>query len=267
MKKVKTDITLYQRNIRNELPVFGEKEYNAILNKLKSSVAFVFPEYFAFHGKLKSEVEIIDYSKKALKWLMNLSKTDEAKATLIFGGTLIIKDANTNKNYNTLPVLYEGETLTMYQKRRLYGLESEYLSNGHVPRTVIHPHDKTTWGLLICADVFLDDAFSSYKGCDYIAIPTSSPYKPDDTDESQKKRDIEIYAKGSQVSGAVVLKCCGTGEIGGIKENPDSVSKLQGRSLIVRDNKVLTRAPDINSSGFLRFDTITNKSYYEEYAD
>ncbi|MDH5721473.1 MAG: hypothetical protein OEZ13_12780 [Spirochaetia bacterium] len=261
----KNAITLYQRNICKKLPDAYDNEYKAILNKLQESADFIFPEYFSFHSDFKSKDKFIEDSKMTLDWLKNLSKRAEAQKTLIFGGTFLMQREKTEKPFNTLPVFYEGEILTTYQKRRLYGIETEYLSTGKVRQTVIHPHDGSKWGLLICADVFLENAFSDYKDCDFIVIPTSSPYRPDDTKELQKERDHEIYAKGSKIGGAFVLKCCGTGEIGSIKENGEKAPKLQGRSLIAHENKILIQAPDINWSGFLQIDKTNGKVSCEEY--
>jgi predicted amidohydrolase len=88
-------------------------------------------------------------------------------------------------------------------------------------------------GVLICADVLYPQSFETLAELqpDLIAIPTTSPFRYDDTAEQKHRRDMEIYVAGARKTGAYVLKTCGVGHLMG--------KRLQGRSLICNGDGII----------------------------
>jgi predicted amidohydrolase len=90
-------------------------------------------------------------------------------------------------------------------------------------------------GLMVCADVLFPQSFRQMAALkpDLIAVPTISPYQPDDTVDKKYRRDQELFVAGARAAGAFILKACGIGSIFG--------HRLQGRSLICSPFGVITR--------------------------
>ncbi len=249
------NIQLFQRNIEYPLPDMKSSagknpEWDFLSKNIPSSDTFIFPEYFAFHNKLSSREDFFLESGKAVQWLWELSL--RFPETVIIGGSLIDKDNNGNYK-NASHVYHNGNLLLRYEKRRLYGKETGILSEGSQDGFFIHPRNQSVWGVLICADVFIPDIFSYYEKADFIAIPTSSPFREDDTSEEREKRDREIFQNGSKISGAVLFKSCSVGSVGKNALDGSPPPRLQGRSLIAGADAVLCRAPSIHWEGILEF--------------
>lgn len=270
MSSTGENIVQYQRNITKPLPAEQGPEYQAITGKLENASAFILPEYFGFYNTLVSVKDFLDASEQAMNWLRQLSKTRQARGTLIFGGSLwtnhkgIVPENNDHALYNTCPVFFEGELITFYRKRKLFGHEPEILTAADVPVTVKHPVDGKNWGVLICADVKLEEAWQFNARTDYIAIPTSSPYLPDDNIKEQKKRDKEIYLNASKETGAILFKACSVGQVGADRPDGSPAPRLQGRSLVVTPAAIAATAPDINWVGFHTYNTSEQKTVTEE---
>ncbi len=240
------------------LPREADEEYHFLLSLLRESSTFVFPEYFAFHRSLKEMSEFVDYSAFAFEWLKRLSMADQARETLLIGGSLLfLKDG---KLLNATPVFFEGQLLGLYYKRRLFGHEHGSVTEGQKPLVVENPATQKKWGILICADVFLKDAFTAYENCDYIAVPTSSPWRPHDEDTAREQRDKDIFVKGARDSRSMILKCCSIGSVGTHNPEGGPPPRLQGRSLIANAGGVLERAPSIYWEGILQIDTAEQKT-------
>lgn len=262
-------ITAYQRDIRRPLPVHRSAEQNAmsraaenelelILYGLRKSSLFIFPEYFAFHSSLVTFEDFLRESEAAERWVQKLSELPQAHKTVIVGGSVIKKVQN--RYYNISPVYYEGSLIGSYKKRRLFGHEPRLLTPGEDYLVVTHPAEKYRIGIMICADVFEPGIFRTYARADFIVVPTSSPYRENDNSDEQQKRDREIFQAGSAEAGAVVLKSCSVGHVGGRAINGGPAPKLQGRSLVATADSIRARAPGIHWQGLLQYNRSTDKS-------
>ena len=258
----KKEIVLYQRDIRQVLPKYTDSEYLFILNDLAKGQCYILPEYFAFHKDLSSQQDFIEYSKFAYTWLKQLSLQKEAQQTVIIGGSILSE--RKKKIYNESFVFYEGKEIASYKKRILFGHEVHVLHKGRKKLFFKHPIQADSWGILICADVFLRNIFKKHKKANYIALPTASPLK-DESDEIRNNRDQEIYITGAKKSGSILFKCCSVGQVGGTQSNGEHPPKIQGRSLIANSEKILLKAPHIYWTGSLHFHTQTQEVYLREF--
>ena len=257
MSACKNLVATYQR-FASPLPTPGDAEYLSILETLKEAGVFIFPEYFAFYSELPG-AQRVAASEEALLWLKKLSCSPEAHNTLIFGGSLY--ESSEGVLFNSVPVLFNGEIIARYHKRRLYKKENSLFSPGQKPLVVAHPVTGEKWGVLVCADVYLPGIFEEYKEADHIALPTASPWRKDDTPEAQEGRDREIYQKGASLSGATLHKSCITGFL----SNEEDHGRVQGRSLIASPEAVLIRAPHIEWHGALLFDRQNRGCFLKEF--
>ncbi len=266
---------LYQRKIA-PLPDFKSPEGEFLRKLAARAHTLILPEYFSIHSGLNGFEEIIRYSRETLAWLLKFSALPELRHTLLIGGSLLVspdadqdaaqpvsgsvepppekpteKPAQANPAfYNACPVLFRGETLHLYKKRNLYRDENDKLTPGNRSLVFTHPVTKEAWGVMICADVYLNDNFTDYRNAAHIAIPTASPYRPDDTPHDREQRDREIFVKGASVANAMIYKCCSTGESATAGERK---ARAQGRSLICSPDLVFLKAPDIDWTGALIF--------------
>ncbi|MES0491302.1 MAG: hypothetical protein ABUK01_15010 [Leptospirales bacterium] len=255
----KPNITIYQRGVK-PLPGPMEPEFTYLLSLSDTSQTVILPEYFSIHQELSGIDEIINYSKQTLEWLTALSAHRRAQDTLIVGGTLLHRNVD-NTLSNVAPILFNGELVYSYEKRKLFGKEASKLRPGVDPGIFTHPATKDPWGFLICADVKIPNVFTQYQKQKFLAIPTASPYLPEDTPEQRDKRDYNIYVKGAEISGSTIFKCCSTGTVA----TGGPISSVQGRSLIASGHKVLALAPEIDWQGALCFDTENKTAEYRPY--
>lgn len=257
-------IRLYQRNIEYPLPKIDSNasEWNFLEKMLHGSDTFIFSEYFSFHKELQNQEDYIKESNQTYEWLKNLSK--KFLETLIIGGSILLPD-NKSKIKNTSFVFHGGNEIAKYEKRQLFGKEINLIHPGDKNVFFKHPKDSSIWGILICADVFIPNIFNDYSHVDYIAIPTSSPYRPNDNLEEQNKRDQSIFLKGSSLSQAALLKCCSVGSVGKKALDGSEPPRLQGRSLIVDPNRIREKSPDIYWEGVMEFDIQNNKTMIYDY--
>ncbi len=240
-------IILFQRDIRRKLPKEKEEEYQKILKLAKGSYALIFPEYLGYSQGISSWEEAVEQGKSTLYWLKELSKNLEE--TLVIGGS-ILKEKE-NKLYNVSPIFFQGKLLGEYRKRKLYGKELSFLTPGEKPFSFFHPVDRSLWGILICADIFVPSFIEEYSLVKFLAIPTLSVYKPSEDKKHQEERDKLLYERAAKEIGSYILKASSTGEVF-LKEER---KKLQGRSLVVSPKKgILFRAPSIFWEGFIVVD-------------
>jgi len=71
-----------------------------------------------------------------------------------------------------------------------------------------------------------------------VFIPTTSPYRPEDSLSQKHDRDQKYFVAGAEVAGAYVVKTCGAGSIFG--------HRLQGRSLIAAPWGVVNRVEPLD---------------------
>lgn len=251
-------IRMMQRNIETPLPEIqsNQPEWLFLSKMIQGSDTFIFSEYFPFHKNLEKPEDYIYESVKAVQWLKRLSQI--FSDTIIIGGSVLLKD-NNSKIKNTSVVFYSGKEITRYEKRRLFGKEINQIEAGDKNTFFEHPKDSSVWGILICADVFIENIFKEYEKADYIAIPTSSPYRPDDNLEEQEKRDHSIFQNGAALSDAILFKTCSVGSVGKKALDGSESPRLQGRSLISDKNNILLKAPNIHWEGVMEYDVQSTK--------
>jgi len=142
-------------------------------------------------------------------------------STTVIGGSMVMPTEGGLAN--TTMVFSRGRLHGSYQKMNLYGKES---ARGVVPGKKVVAFDiaGTRIGVLICADVLDPNSFRELRKLqvDIIFVPTTSPYRPEDTPYDKQLRDNEIFVRGAQLANAYVVKAGGVGTLFG--------HRLQGRS-------------------------------------
>jgi predicted amidohydrolase len=194
----------------------------------------VLPEYFWVRPEDRSARDASAHSQADRRTLETLSSEIDA---IWVGGTLV-EPGDGGRLHNTCLVFDRGKEVLAYRKRRLMPGEA---AGG------IHPGDVPAFGrvrgfmigLLICADVFEGESYDDLAPHrpDLIAVPTNSPYRPDDPVPEKFERDRRYFVEGARRTGAHVLKACTVGQVFG--------RPVQGRSLIAAPDGVIARsAPD-----------------------
>lgn len=219
-------VVLWQM-VPGELPsVVARREVAALRPDL-----VVLPEYFAVPAAARMpRVTFIEFDR-SLDWLRGLAVELN---TVVVGGSVVEKEGN--DYFNTCFVYDRRITAGFYRKVTLTERErGAGMSAGSGYRMLVV--DGIRLGLLVCADVLEPGAFDEMAdlGADVIAIPTSSPFLPDDTAEKKEARDSSIFVAGAHRARAFVLKACSAGSLVG--------HPLQGRSLIAAPWGVLARVP------------------------
>ncbi len=178
------------------------------------------PEYYLV------DHSVTDYARAALRvhdYLDYLQQLSAEFGCCLIAGTVVEPDGD--KLFNTAHIFDRGLLIGKYRKQHPVARERERgISPG--TRHFIFDHEDARVGILICGDVFFPERYTELGGheCDLIFIPTTSPFRPDDTPAQKQIRDEQYFASGARVSGAFVVKTCGVGEIFG--------HPLQGRSLV-----------------------------------
>jgi len=176
-----------------------------------------------------------DFHRAALRfheYLEYLSRLSEELATCVIAGTVVA--AENESLYNTCPVILRGSVLGLYRKRHpVQGEGAKGIRPGS--ENLVIDVGGTRVGVMICGDVFHEELYDEMRreGADIVFVPTTSPYRPDDTIAAKKQRDQKYFIDGSRRAGAYVAKTCGVGKL---FERP-----LQGRSLVAAPWGVLSR--------------------------
>lgn len=187
------------------------------------------PEYYLL------DHTVTDYARAALRchdYLDYLQQLSSEFGCCLIGGTIVEPDRD--KLYNTCHVFDRGMLIGKYRKQHPVPRELERgISAGS--RHFVFDHQDSRVGLLVCGDVFYPERYSELGGhqCDLIFIPTTSPFRPDDTPDQKSARDEKYFVSGARASGAFVIKTCG---VGSIFDHP-----LQGRSLIAAPWGIIQR--------------------------
>lgn len=186
-----------------------------------------FPEYFFTNIKIGNFNQTPHNQRFQLKRIKTLS---EKLNTCVIGGTM--PEISEDRIHNTSFIFDRGQYLGYYRKKNLFFAEKGKITPGENYRTFTSMGVK--FGVLICADVFHDEAFDFMKseGVRIIFSPTFSIFK-DETPEDKFKRDREIYVSGAMKSDSVIVKVCGV--------RSDFKPFLQARSLIASPEGIITR--------------------------
>lgn len=190
----------------------------------------VLPEYFWVRPEDSGPAATADHSAEDLARLADLSREIDA---VWVGGTLVERDP-AGRLFNCCPVFDRGVEVARYRKRRLMpGEAAAGLSAGR--EAVVATVRGVRLGLLICADVLHHDSYSEMALLrpQVIAVPTNSPFRPNDSPEEKRARDEAYFVSGAGLTGAAVLKAC---TVGGVYGRP-----AQGRSLIAGRGGLLAR--------------------------
>ncbi|HOO73014.1 MAG TPA: carbon-nitrogen hydrolase family protein [Spirochaetota bacterium] len=186
-----------------------------------------FPEYFFVNRYLGNHGQTPHNQRMQQKRIEILSRETDS---VVIGGTM--PESSGGQLYNTTYVYDRGNFLGKYRKKHLFQPEVGIITPGDA-YAVFSAHG-ITFGVLICADVFHDSSFMFMKnaGAKIIFSPTFSLIK-NETVEQKFSRDQEIYVRGANISGAVIVKVCG------VKSNYKPY--LQARSLIAAPGEILYR--------------------------
>lgn len=178
------------------------------------------PEYYLL------DHTVTDYARAALRvhdYLDYLQQLSAEFGCCLIAGTVVEPDGD--KLFNTAHIFDRGLLIGKYRKQHPVVRERE---RGIFPGTrhFIFDHEDARVGILICGDVFFPERYTELGGheCDLIFIPTTSPFRSDDTPAEKHSRDEKYFASGARAAGSFVIKTCGVGEIFG--------HALQGRSLV-----------------------------------
>jgi len=196
------------------------------------------PEYFLVEKTSPDFARSALGIKESLQYLQSLS---ERLSTCLIGGSVV--EGEGDSLYNSCYVYNRGRLTGRY--RKLNPVEGE-MNKGILPgdkifTTVI---ENVRIVVLICADALnigIFEELSRHK-IDIIFIPTTSPFRPEETRLDKFKRDNDIYVKGAEAASSYIVKCCGVGSLFG--------KMLQGRSLIASPWGILRRIePHAEHSG------------------
>ncbi|HSE42545.1 MAG TPA: carbon-nitrogen hydrolase family protein [Acidobacteriota bacterium] len=197
------------------------------------------PDYICLpeHYPLSTEIQNLEQAAERFAERKNyLTELSKILDTVVIGGTLTEKTGD--GYYNTCYVFDRGKDVGFYRKVNPTSREqSAGVRPGDEFKTF--EFNGLRVGVLICADVLFPESFRRLAalGSQIVFIPTASPYRPGESIEEKYERDRIIFHEGSKAIGAPLIKTCGVGTTFG--------HPIQGRSLIVTPEKIITRAePD-----------------------
>jgi len=215
-----------------------QKESDGIfdLKKIEKTVGKGFdfvclPEYCFIPLDARSQ---LDTAKDLKKNLVTLAELSERLDTVLVGGSMV--EEENGKCYNVCTIFDRGRPIGKYRKVNLYRREAgKGISTGS--RYEVFEIRGMQVGLLICADVLYSESYLKLAELkpDIIFVPTTSPYRADDTMEAKEKRDSDYFLLGAKTASAYVAKCCAVGFLLG--------GRLQGRSLIAAPWGIIKRVP------------------------
>lgn len=223
---MKVSVALYQKKSDG---VFDLEKIEKTIGKGFDFVCL--PEYCFIPLEAQSQLEAAKDLKRNLDVLAELSVKLN---TVLIGGSVVEEEGG--KFYNVCNIFDRGRLAGKYRKVNLYRREAgKGISTGN--RYEVFEIESVRVGLLICADVLYPQSYrkSAELKPDIIFVPTTSPYRADDTVEAKEKRDSDYFLAGAKTTSAYVAKCCAVGSLLG--------GRLQGRSLIAAPWEILKRVP------------------------
>ncbi|HXF49257.1 MAG TPA: carbon-nitrogen hydrolase family protein [Verrucomicrobiae bacterium] len=199
------------------------------------------PEYCFIPLDARSQLDTAKDLNRNLEILAQLSVRLE---TVLIGGSMVEEERG--KFYNVCNIFDRGRFIGKYRKVNLYRREAgKGISTGN--RYEVFEIGGVRVGLLICADVLFPESYKMLAGQrpDVVFVPTTSPYRADDSIEAKEKRDSDYFLAGAKTTLAYVAKCCATGSLLG--------GRLQGRTLVAAPWGIVKRVPfpDENKEFFL----------------
>jgi len=197
--------------------------------KRESPDILALPEYYHVGYADDSVLGSCFRRDKIISELLKLSS--DLKCVLV-GGSLVehINAAFVNRSY----VMNSGAIIGYYDKIHPYDNEGRGLIKPGYEYRVFSVRGIRI-GILICADALYPGSFSNIRGLapDLIIVPTTSPYRENESRITKFRRDQALFAEGAEQANASIFKVCASGQIAG--------HKLQGRSLIAQPGKIVWR--------------------------
>jgi predicted amidohydrolase len=189
------------------------------------------PEYCFIPLDVRSQLDTAKDLNKNLEILAQLSVRLE---TVLIGGSMAEEEGG--KFYNVCNIFDRGRFIGKYRKVNLYRREAgKGISTGN--RFEVFEIRGIRVGVLICADVLFPESYRALAELhpDIVFVPTTSPYRADDSVESKEKRDFDYFLAGAKKTSAYVAKCCAVGSLLG--------GRLQGRTLVAAPWGIVRRVP------------------------
>ncbi|UCE66912.1 MAG: carbon-nitrogen hydrolase family protein [Candidatus Zixiibacteriota bacterium] len=197
----------------------------------KNPDIIAFPEYYFVNP---DEKNIILSSFRHDEALTQLGDWSANLNCAIIGGSIVTESRG--KLYNRSYFIDGGEIVGFYDKIHPYKNEGRGLiEKGTEYRVFIYRGLKI--GILICADVLYPDSYSNIRGLrpDLIFVPTTSPFRENETAQVKFARDKRLFVKGAQITRSLIFKVCASGKIG--------EKRFQARSLIASPSGIAWRNP------------------------
>ncbi|MBD3402927.1 hypothetical protein GF420_08520 [candidate division GN15 bacterium] len=193
------------------------------------------PDFVCFPEYAMITPEEPDFHRAALKTHQHLdyfTRLSTDLSTCLVAGSVVEPDGD--RLYNTSYLINRGNLLGRY--RKMHPVEGELnqgISAGE--KIAVFNIEGTIVGLMICGDVFYPARYEALAahGADVIFIPTTSPYRADDTPGQKRRRDEQYFISGARSAGAYVTKVSSVGQLFG--------RPLQGRSSIAAPWGLLTQ--------------------------
>jgi omega-amidase len=192
------------------------------------------PEYCLIDSTIQ---DFSDAAKHREEHLTYFKKLSVELATCLIAGSVV--ESENGNLYNTSYIIDRGLILGRYRKRKPVPGE---IAKGIAPgsHNLVLDIDDVRIGVLICGDVFASELYDELgaEGVDIIFVPTTSPFRPDDSLSQKQDRDQTYFVAGAERSCSFVVKVCGVGHIFG--------KPLQGRSLVAAPWGVITQIPTVD---------------------
>lgn len=213
--------------------------YRRILDN-ESPDILAFPEYYFVESGDDSVLASCYKKEKNIQWLSELS-TD--LNCIVIGGSIVEHEngAFVNRSY----IMRSGQIVGYYDKIHPYDNEGRGLIRPGTEYRVFEV-DRVRIGLLICADVLYPASFANIRGLspDIIFVPTTSPFRRNESVSAKFRRDQRLFARGARLANSWIFKVCASDNIIG--------HRLQARSLIASPGKIEWRIePEWESASVL----------------
>jgi len=220
---------VYRISILQDKPGSGIRDdYHKLLLKYPQDI-IALPEYYFVDPDDKN---VIDSSIRHDEIKAEIKEISEKYSCLLIAGTVVVEE--NGELYNRSYLCNNGTFIGHFDKIHPFDNEGRGLINpGHEYK--VFKFDELRIGVLICADALYPDSFKNIRALkpDLLFIPTTSPYRENETTVEKFERDQKIYASGAMAANSIIFKIGASDKI--------TRHKLQGRSLIAFPGEVIWR--------------------------
>ncbi|UCC80081.1 MAG: carbon-nitrogen hydrolase family protein [Candidatus Zixiibacteriota bacterium] len=202
--------------------------------RAKNPDIIAFPEYYFVNPEDKNIIVSSFIHDESLERLREWSAYLKCA---IIGGTIVAESRG--KLYNRSYFVNRGEIIGFYDKIHPYKNEGRGLIEKGSEYKVFD-FTGLKIGILICADVLYPASYSNIKGLKphLIFVPTTSPYRENESPHVKFARDDRLFVKGAETTGSLIFKVCASGRIG--------ARHFQARSLVATPRGIAWRNPPEN---------------------